>query len=397
MIKRSIFDLILKRMQEPRRFIQVLLGPRQVGKTTLALQITKSLDRPSHFISADLATLQDLAWIQKQWEVARQKIVKGKGCVLVIDEIQKIPNWSDLVKSLWDEDTRNGINLLVMILGSSPWLMQKGLSESLTGRFEIIPITHWSFSEMYKGFGWSLEQYAYFGGYPGAAPLANDNEHSRWTNYINDSIIETTISRDILLMTQVNKPVLLRRLFQFGCIYSGQILSYNKMLGQLQDAGNTTTLSHYLELLSGAGLLGGIQKFASQPVRQRVSSPKFAVFNTALMTAQSNKSLKEAMADRSFWGRLVESTIGAHLLNSIRGTQIELFYWRKEDKEVDFVLKYGSYITVIEVKSNSENFKKSGMDLFVKEFKPNKLLLVGDQGITMSKFLKSPITNFVGQ
>ena len=395
MQKRPIFDLVFNRIREPRRFIQVLLGPRQVGKTTLALQVTESIDKPFHYISADLATLQDLTWLQQQWEVARQKIVNSKGCILIIDEIQKVPNWSDLIKSLWDADTRNKIDLSVIILGSSPWLVQKGLTESLAGRFEIIPITHWSFDEMNKIFGWSLEKYAYFGGYPGAASLADESNHSRWKNYINDSLIETTISRDILLMTQINKPALLRRLFQLGCTYSGHFLSYNKMLGQLQDSGNTTTLAHYLQLLSGAGLLEGLQKFANQQVRQRGSSPKFAVFNTALMTSQSNKTFKEAREDHSFWERLIESTIGAHLLNSIRGTKIELFYWREGDKEVDFVLKRGNSITAIEVKSVPENFSRSGIDFFVEKFKPNRILLIGDQGIPVENFLKTPLQDFI--
>ncbi len=396
MIKRPIFNKILKQIQEPRRFIQVLLGPRQVGKTTLVIQVTEALNKPFHLVSADLAPIQDLAWLQQQWEVARQKVTKDNGCMLIIDEVQKIPHWSDLIKSLWDADTRNRINVSVILLGSSPWLVQKGLTESLAGRFEIIPITHWSFEEMHTSFGWSLEQYAYFGGYPGAASLADINNPSRWINYINDSIIETAISRDILLMTQVNKPALLRRLFQFGCIYSGQILSYTKMLGQLQDTGNTTTLAHYLDLVSGAGLLDGLQKFASQPVRQRGSSPKFAVFNTALMTAQSNKTFHEAVQDHAYWGRLIESTIGAHLLNSIRGTQIELFYWREGDKEVDFVLKRGDHLTAIEVKSGPGNFRQSGMDRFIKEFKPNRVLLVGNEGIPVADFLKAPITDFIG-
>jgi len=397
MLKRPIFNTLIERLQEPRRFIQVLLGPRQVGKTTLALQVTQTLDKPFHFISADIATLQDLAWLQQQWEVARQKVIKEKGCILIIDEIQKIPHWSDVIKSLWDADTRNGIDLSVIILGSSPWLVQKGLTESLAGRFEIIPITHWSFDEMHKIFGWTLEKYVYFGGYPGAASLADENDPTRWTNYINDSIIETTISRDILLMTQVNKPVLLRRLFEFGCVYSGQILSYTKMLGQLQDTGNTTTLAHYLDLLSGAGLVCNLQKFASQQIRQRGSSPKFMVFNTALMSAQAHKTFKEAQEDSSFWGRLIESTIGAHVLNSIRGTQIELFYWREGDKEVDFVLKHGNNLTAIEVKSGPETFRQSGIDTFVKEFKPNRILLVGEKGIPIADFLKKPITDFLGQ
>lgn len=387
----------MERLREPRQFIQVLLGPRQVGKTTLALQVIEELGKPFHFVSADTATLQDLTWLNQQWDIARHKVDPEKGCLFIIDEVQKIPHWSDLIKSLWDADTRNRVNLSVVILGSSPWLMQKGLTESLAGRFEVLPITHWSFEEMQKSFGWSLQKYTYFGGYPGAASLVDEHDQVRWKNYINDSLIETTISRDILLMTQVNKPALLRRLFQLGCLYSGQMLSYTKMLGQLQDAGNTTTLAHYLDLLSGVGLIEGLQKYASQPVRQRGSSPKLVVCNTALMTAQSNKTFFTAQEDTEFWGRLVESVVGAHLLNSIRGTQIELFYWRDGDNEVDFVLAYGDRITAIEVKSGmSVIAKNSGMDAFVKEFKPQRTLLVGELGIPVVDFLATPVMGLLG-
>jgi predicted AAA+ superfamily ATPase len=389
MKKRKAFEELLKRLQEPRRFIQSLIGPRQVGKTTLARQVADELNIPSRYVTADLATLQDVSWLRQQWEVARE-IAKSEGkTLLIVDEIQKIPHWSDMVKFLWDQDTASGIDLSVMILGSSPWLMQKGLSESLAGRFEIIPISHWSFKEMHEIFGWSLERYLYFGGYPGAAPLADEKNPERWINYINDSIIETTISRDILLMNQVNKPVLLRRLFQLGCHYSGQILSYNKMLGELQDVGNSTTLAHYLSLLDGAGLLTGLQKFANQSVRRKGSSPKFAVYNNALMSAQSGKSFLEAMSDRIFLGRLIESSVGAHLLNGIRGTQIELFYWREGDKEVDFVLKLGDKIIALEVKSSQESIHHSGIDSFIKQFNPDKVLLIGDQGIPLKSFLSN--------
>lgn len=395
MEKRPIFGLLLSRVQEPRRFIQVLLGPRQVGKTTLALQMAEAVDKPFHFASADQATLQDLSWLQQQWDIARQKVDSKKGGLFIIDEVQKIPRWSSLIKALWDEDARNRVDLSVVILGSSPWLVQQGLTESLAGRFEIIPVTHWSFAEMNKIFGWSLEKYAYFGGYPGAAPLADENDPSRWKDYVNNALIETTISRDVLLMTQINKPALLRRLFQLGCAYSGQIFSYTKMVGQLQDAGNTVTLAHYLELLSGAWLLEGLQKFALKDVRQRASSPKFMVYNTALMAAQSEKSFKEAKEDRVFWGRLIESMVGAHLLNSIRGTQIKLFYWREGENEVDFVLSYGSKTVAIEVKSGAESFSRSGIDLFVKQFKPGRILLVGEQGIALEDFIRTPLEKFI--
>ncbi|PCI92656.1 AAA family ATPase [Candidatus Aerophobetes bacterium] len=390
---RKIFDNLLKRMKEPRKFIQVLLGPRQVGKTTLSLQLEKKLKIPSTYISADTATLEDLTWLEMQWESARQTVEKE--ALLIIDEVQKIPNWSSLVKKLWDLDTRNQINLKVVILGSSPWLMQRGLSESLAGRFEILPITHWNYQEMRDFFDISLDEYVFFGGYPGPVSFIKENDFQRWLNYVNDALIETTISRDILLMTQVNKPILLRRLFQLGCNYSSQILSYQKMLGQLQDAGNTTTLAHYLELLAGAGVLTGVYKYTNQSIRNKSSSPKFQVYNTALMTAQSNKTLQEAKKDRVFWGRLVESCVGAYLVNNIRGTQINLYYWREQNMEVDFVLKKGDSITAIEVKSSPRKEKLSGMNAFVKAYNPSKVLLVGEQGIPLEKFLSSTIDKWI--
>jgi predicted AAA+ superfamily ATPase len=392
---RSIFKEILSRIQEPRKFIQVLLGPRQIGKTTLALQVENEVKMPTYYISADTVALEDSSWIQMQWDIARQKMKNQKQGLLIVDEIQKIPHWSEVIKKLWDEDSRNQINLKVILLGSSPWLMQKGLQESLAGRFEIIPITHWDYEEMKDFFGWDLNHFIYFGGYPGPVEFANQKEYSRWLNYINDSLIETTISRDILLMTQINKPILLRRLFQLACNYSSQILSYQKMLGQLQDAGNTTTLAHYLELLSGAGLITGINKFSNQKVRSKASSPKLMVYNTALMSAQSSKSFNEAIEDKAFWGRLTESAIGAHFLNKIRGTRIELFYWRERNEEVDFILRKGTFITAIEVKTLYKKETFSGMKTFSEKFKPKRMLIIGNQGITLEEFFKESIYSWV--
>lgn len=396
MKKRLVFTEVLKRAEEPRKFIQVLLGPRQVGKTTLAMQVAQKLDKPHHFISADLATLQDLTWIQEEWEIARSKVDSRKGALLIIDEVHKIPHWSSMIKKLWDEDTRRGVNLCVMILGSSPWLMLKGLSESLAGRFESIPITHWDFSEMHEHFGWTLDQYLYFGGYPGAASLMDERDSSRWMRYINDALVETTISRDILLMTQVNKPALLRRWFQFSCSYSGQVLSFSKMLGELHDAGNTTTLAHYLELLAGTWLVTGIQKYVPQKLRQKASSPKLCVLNMALMSAEAGKTFREAQQDRVYWGRLVESAVGAHLLNSARkNPKLQIFYWREGDKEVDYVVRYGNALIALEVKSNHQTMKSTAIDAFVRKFRPTKVLLVGEKGIPLERFLRANLLDFV--
>lgn len=388
MYKRSIFNELLKRINGKRSFIQVLNGPRQTGKTTLAHQLMENINFPSHYATADEPALKDRIWIEQQWETARLKSpVKGKNrkVLLVLDEIQKIPGWSETVKFLWDEDTRNNIPMQVILLGSSALLVQKGLTESLAGRFEIIPITHWTFSEMNEAFGWSLEQYIFYGGYPGAVDLIKN--HQRWVYYILNSLIETTVSRDILLMNRIDKPALLRRLFKLGCEYSGQILSYNKMLGQLQEAGNTTTLAHYLDLLEAGGLLTGLQKYAGQKVRRRGSSPKLVALNTALITAQAGYTFKEAKNNTSYWGRLVESAVGAHLFNAIMGTQINLYYWSSGNKEVDFVLEKVKDLVAIEVKSGKHSQKAPGLDVFSKNFKVKSNILVGEHGIPLEEFL----------
>jgi predicted AAA+ superfamily ATPase len=389
MTRQTLFNVLLRRLGEKRRFLQVLAGPRQVGKTTLARQVMEALKCPAHYASADEPTLRDRTWLEQQWEGARLKARENRaGALLVLDEIQKVPGWPDLVKLLWDADTHAKLPLKVLLLGSSPLLIQSGLTESLAGRFEIIAVPHWSFAEMREAFGWKLEQFIYFGAYPGAAELIGEPE--RWRRYIVDALIETTISRDILLLTRVDKPALLRRLFLLGCEYSGQILAYQKMLGQLHDAGNTVTLAHYLQLLRGAGMIAGLPKYAHGQVRQRGSSPKLQVLNTALMTAQSGRSPAEARQDGDYWGRLVESCVGAHLLNTSMGGDIELTYWRDRNQEVDFVLHRGKTTVAIEVKSGRRRESLAGMEAFGRQFKPRRKLLVGGQGIPLEEFLTQP-------
>jgi hypothetical protein len=394
MYKRKQFEVLRGRFAEPRRFIQVLWGPRQTGKTTLARQVTQSIEFPWHYASADEPVLKDRTWLEQQWEAGRMLFAENAEIsqgLLVIDEVQKIQGWSETVKRLWDEDTANGLPLHVLLLGSSSLLMQQGLTESLTGRFETIPVSHWTYPEMQAAFDWNVDQYIYFGGYPGAAALVEDR--LRWANYIKDSLIETTIARDILLMTRVDKPALLRRLFQLGCEYSGQVLSYQKMLGQLQDAGNTTTLAHDLDLLESAGLVKGIQKYAGQKVRRRSSSPKLLVLNTALMSALQPLSLPEAKREPDYWGRLVETTVGNALANQLQGTDIELYYWRSRNREVDFVMVRGGKVIAIEVKSSRRRASLPGIDAFSREFRPSKKLLIGAQGIPLKRFLQTSPTD----
>jgi len=392
---RSQASVLSRRLRETRRFIQAVAGPRQVGKTTLVTQVVEASHIAARFASADEPTLRGHDWIEQQWQAARLEAGDAgkRGAVLVLDEIQKIPNWSETVKRLWDEDTHTKSPLKVVVLGSAPLLISRGLTESLAGRFELLHLPHWSYSEMHSAFGWNLEQYLYHGGYPGSAPLIRDEQ--RWKRYVLDSLIETTISRDVLLLSRVDKPAILRRLFELGCRYSGQILSYTKMLGQLQDAGNSTTLAHYLDLLAGAGMVCGLQKFAGEPVRQRGSSPKLQVFNTALMTAQSGYTLKEAASDHEYWGRLVESAVGVHLANAAAAGECEVFYWRDRGVEVDFIVRSGHAVTAIEVKSGRTPNARSGLMAFGAAFKPQRKLLVGGDGITLEAFLARPVLFWV--
>ncbi|MCC6931204.1 MAG: ATP-binding protein [Gemmatimonadaceae bacterium] len=372
-----------------------MAGPRQVGKSTLVQQVSRELAPTVRYASADEPTLRGSDWIAQQWEVARVAARDGGavGAVLALDEIQKIPGWSETVKRLWDEDTRQRCPLKVVLLGSAPLLIAHGMSESLAGRFELLHLPHWSFAEMRDAFGFALDEYLYFGGYPGAAALIH--EPDRWRRYIADSLIETSVSRDVLLLTRVDKPALLRRLFELACRYSGQILSYTRMLGQLQEAGNTTTLAHYLDLLQGAGLVCGLQKYAGDAARSRGSSPKLQVFNTALMTTVTGLSFDEARADREFMGRLTESAVGAHLINAAAARDCEVFYWRERSREVDFVVTAGRRVVAVEVKSGRSREMPAGLAAFREAFGIRRTLLVGGDGIDVGEFLARPVMEWI--
>lgn len=385
--ERAQSAILADRLREPRRFVQVVEGPRQVGKTTLVNQVIEQLGIAAVVESADQPSLRGEAWIDVQWERARALAAEGEA-VLVLDEIQKVSNWSEAVKRLWDADTKTKLPLKVVLLGSSPLLVQKGLTESLAGRFESIRLPHWTFAEMREAFGFSLDEFVYFGGYPGAASLIGDE--SRWAAYIRDSLIETTIARDVLLHTRVDKPALLRRLFELGTGYSGQILSYTKLLGQLDDAGNTTTLAHYLELLSAAGMLTGLQKYSGGMVRRRSSSPKFQVLNTALMSALESGGFEQIRNDPARWGRLVESAVGAHLVGSAEATGVYVNYWRDGDKEVDFVVSRDSELIAIEVKSGERSGPLNGLDAFRRRFPEARPIIVGANGVPLADFLSRP-------
>lgn len=420
-LQRAQVATIVNRLAERVERIIALFGPRQTGKTTIVQQALRQIEQPSHYRPVDALdtpdslTLRipadapesagsetafrrpqprDREWLVQSWEEARREAERSEhGFVLALDEIQKIPQWSEVVKGLWDADRAMGLPLHVVILGSSPLLMQAGLRESLAGRFEPIRVTHWSFQEMADGFGFDLPAYIYFGGYPGAAKLARDPE--RWRDYIRRALVEPNIERDLLAMTRVDKPALLKRVFEMGTTYSGQILSYTKMLGQLQDAGNTTTLARYLDLLAGAGLVAGLPKYDSLPHR-RGSSPKLLVLNTALMTAISGYAFHEARADRTFWGRLVESAVGAHLINTA-ASDTQVYYWRDGTHEVDFVLRRGPRLVAIEVKSGPRRRSPHGLAQFERRFEASGTLLIGEGGVPLNEFLAAPARRWIDE
>ncbi len=386
MYKRSEYQLIKNRLEEPRKFIQVVMGARQIGKSTLVKQVLNDIRAPFQFFSADNVPATDTAWVTNCWDATRSLMRSNKwtSAILVIDEIQKIPNWSEAVKKEWDDDTFHNRNIKVLLLGSSRVMLERGLSESLAGRFEEIRMSHWTFPEMRDCFNWSLEQYLFYGSFPGSATLINDDD--RYLQYIQSGIIEASINKDILINSPIEKPALLRQTFELGASYSGELLSLNKMVGTLQDAGNTTTLAGYLHLLDESGLLCGLQKFSIDAARRKASIPKLQVYNNALKTIYSPFTFQQAIINRRIWGRIVESAIGAYLVSQAFSLNFEVFYWRERNDEVDFILRKRSSVVAIEVKSNAEK-NTTGLTKFRQMFNPTAAFIVGSGGIAPEEFL----------
>lgn len=413
-----------QRLSEPVRFINILEGPRQVGKTTIIRDLIPPESPHGYYISVDeeaevsissinntSSTIsppqkKDADWLRHYWREARNRAVKwaeislrnntstqNQPYVFAIDEIQKIDQWSEIVKGLWDEDRANEHNMHVVLLGSAPLLIQKGLSESLAGRYELMTISHWCFTEMQEAFDFSLEEFIYFGGYPGSATLIH--EESRWRSYVRESLIQPNIEKDIVQMVRIKNPALLKQLFELGCHYSGQELSLTKMVAQLNEAKHTVTLADYLQLLTQAKLLAGLHKYAAKEVRKRNSVPKLIVFNTALMSAIQDYTFAEAQADRSYWGRLVESCIGAHLLNSC-DNDTNVHYWRDGSDEVDFVLTRGRKLTAIEVKSSAYPGPVRGLGVFAQRNPSARTILVGTGGVSLAEFMSYPAEHWLG-
>jgi len=393
MFVRSEYLEVKKRLEEQRMFIQVIAGPRQVGKSTLVEQVLSRTTIPYNSFSADNELNVTQAWISNVWDVARNEMTvrHEPEHILVIDEVQKIDNWSEVVKKEWDRDTREKRNLKVLLLGSSRLLLKKGLTESLAGRFELVRMGHWSFQEMRGAFGWTLDQYIYFGGYPGTVPLISNE--TRWKKYVRDSLIESALANDVLGTTTVYKPVLLKRLFELGCSYSGELLSLTKMMGQLQDKGNVTTLANYIQVLDECHLLAGLQKYSGDTARRYASVPKYQVYNNALMNVYSTANFEEQRLDLEKWGRLVESAVGSHLLNYADKLDYKVYYWREKDNEVDFIVERDRKVWAIEVKSGKRGMNK-GLGLFREAFNPYRAFVIGTDGISVEDFLSANLDDF---
>ena len=391
---RKQYNTLKERIEEPRKFIQVIAGPRQVGKSTLVSQVLRQIELAYMMEVADGVDSKDTDWIRRVWESARttMQLRKEKVFLLVIDEIQKIDNWSDAVKREWDEDTRMGLKLKVVLLGSSRLLLKKGLTESLAGRYELIRLGHWSYLEMQEAFGFTLDEYIYFGGYPGPAHLIKDER--RWKKYVKDSLVAPAIEKDVIMTSNIYKPALMKRLFELGCGYSAEILSLTKLIGQLQDAGNVTTLAGYLEILNQCSLLAALQKYAKDDARKYNSIPKYQVYNNALMTAYKGRTFEKDRIDPRVWGRWVESAVGAYLLSMAEELEYQLYYWREGTDEVDFVIVTGGECIAIEVKSGRRGMN-SGLPKFVKAFHPKRSFVVGTSGVSLEDFLKSDLEELI--
>ena len=378
---------IRKRLSEPRSTIVAITGPRQVGKTTMVRQALEGAIAPVLYKSADGLVLSGSSgWLGDAWAEIRAKAEQANGtAVLVLDEIQKIPNWSDEIKRYWDEDTWAGRDIRVVVLGSSVMLLNHGLRESLAGRFERVRAMPWSYAEMRDAFGWDLATYAVYGGYPGAAPFVT--EPSRWMAYMRDSIIEPVLLKDLLQQQRIDKPGLLHELLRTGARLSGREISYTKLMASLPDAGNTGTLINYLALLEEAGLLCGLHKY-TRAIMQKRSSPKIQVFANGIATACASGWHEAMNAEQR--GRCYESLVGAHLRSAVEGSEYQLRWWRDGNDEVDYVLHSPTVTIAVEI-ATAPGHSRKGLEAFARSFPDARTLMVGGDGIPFDVFLDMPL------
>lgn len=341
----STESAIAERFKKGFKEIQVLLGPRQVGKTTSILSFLKKYKGPYLYISADEVLETDLNWLDQAWQKAFDL---SPQCLLVIDEIQKVQDWSSQIKRLWDKQKiSKKSRLKLFLLGSSSLKIQKGLSESLTGRFELLRAYHWNYLETQKIKKMSFENYLLYGGYPGAYDHIKDPV--RFSSYLTKSIIQTVIEKDILQYHRIKNPALFKQLFDILSRLPSCEISYTKLLGQLQDKGNTDLVKDYLDLYEGAYLFQQVHKYQTAHFTRKTSSPKIIPMAPALIQLDYKKASKENM------GLAFEALVGSDLLRA----ELSTTYWRDKDNEVDFVVEYKNRIIAIEVKSGKKKSSKS--------------------------------------
>ncbi len=383
-IERAVVGELRRRLRSGPNLLQVVVGPRQVGKTTALEQVMEAWPGGAHYASADLPAPPDAAWIGAQWAVAREQAARRRSStLLVLDEVQKVPRWSEVVKAELDADRRKRRPIRVVVLGSAALLVARGASESLAGRFERHFVPHWSLDECRRAFRWDLDRWLYFGGYPGAAPLARTP--ARWIDYVRSSLIEPVVARDVLQLAQVAKPALLRRLLAAACAVPAEIVSLTKLLGQLQDAGNVVTLAHYLELLGAAFVVTGLQRWTPERARLRASPPKLVFWSNTFVSASADETFRAARGRPERWGRLVENAVGAYLLAGAERHGYSVWYWRDGGDEVDFVVERGGRVFGLEVKSGRAR-STSGLGAFRRRYPDARALVVGAGGIPLEDF-----------
>lgn len=363
-IYRKFVAEIQKSLSRKTPLIEVVIGPRQVGKTTGIKQLLQKIELPQLYVSADGDVLKNSAWLYRQWLNAKNI---SPNCLLVIDEIQKVENWAETIKQVWDEQNLKSDHIKLILLGSSSLELQKGLSESLAGRFSLHKVYHWTAAESKEAYNLDLNQYLRFGGYPGSYQMI-DNK-IEWLNYVQNSIVDPVIGKDILSLARVKSPSLFKQCFYLACSYACQELSYTKLLGQLQDKGNTDLVKFYLDLFEQAFLLKQVFKYSNKKVLSRSSSPKILPLCPALYSVTI-----DADYDADNFGRAFELCVGI-LLNSLPG---ELYYWRNKNLEVDYVFKFGKKLWAIEVKTNKKESSK-GLLAFKNEFPNAEILLLNQE------------------
>jgi predicted AAA+ superfamily ATPase len=355
LLEKRLLDL--EQIPPQANLIQVLLGPRQVGKTTAVQQIAKGWNGPVVFATADLPFPPDQDWIKAQWQSARA--FQDKRTLLILDEIQKVPHWSSVVKALIDEERQRRSGMRIVLLGSASWTIEQGLGDTLAGRFEIIRAFHWTYKECTQAFAWDFQTYLKFGGYPVPAQFIGEPE--RWKQFLLDSIIEPMLSKDILPLKQIAKPALFRQAFALAMSYPAQEISINKLMGQLQEGGNTTTLKNYLDLMESGYAIRLLEKYSTRPLSRKSSSPKLVPLCPALIHAFV--PAKQVDQEPEWFGRVFENVIGAHLCQHF----LEVSYWREGNSEVDYVVDWEGRLIAIEIKSGRKKSSK-GLNEFKSRF-----------------------------